>query len=184
MTDLSRIHRETSAYDMGGSSSTAMVALDTDICRSCQFTLHHPCEIFQMTDCPSCLDDVYDCENCEGTGKDLDRLEDGEFPTCATCDGYGKRRGCPECEGKGWVSVTGHQDRIQCEYCEGKGWRYCTKCKGSLRADKFLGFCRGDTFRGVTRIHRKIDVHPRKDEVAKEDWGEVVLPYKPIHPAT
>lgn len=169
---------------MSGSSPAAMVALDTDICQSCQFTLYHPCEIFQRTDCPSCLEDCYNCEICKGTGKNLDVCENGVNPTCDICGGYGNLRGCPECKGKGTLPVIGHRDGIRCDYCEGKGWRYCIKCKDRLRVNKFLSFCKGDTFRGVPRIHRKIHVHPRTNEIAKEDWGAVVLPYKPIGPAT
>lgn len=165
---------------MSDSSSTTLVALNMDVCWSCHYSIHHPCEIFQMTDCPRCAHDVYKCESCKGTGNDRSVLqEDGDYPPCVACNGCGEKRGCATCKGEGSRTIVSRGCTIKCGDCEGLGWKPCEQCNEHRQVKRFVRLCPGDTFSGMERAHRKPPVHPRRDESAKEDWGEAVLPYDP-----
>lgn len=161
-------------------SSTTIVGTDPDVCGRCNNSIHYPCEVFRMVDCPRCGHDVYECGFCGGRGESPFTLEDGTNPTCVPCNGRGELRGCATCRGTGSLASPGHDYDIECGDCAGQGWKPCKKCDQRRQVKRLWRLCPGDTFRGLPRKHVKPSVNPREDEFAKEDWGEMVLPYDPL----
>lgn len=179
ITKLSRTNFKRRSWNMSDSSSATLVAPDPNLCMSCNNRLDYPCEIFKWIDCPRCVDQVYECESCEGSGESGIVLADGTGPPCDSCQGYGRHRGCPSCKRKGFFVATGLNNfRIQCEHCGGKGFRHCGRCNEHHRIRQHWGLCSGDIYYGSRRRHPKPSSNPR-DVGLKEDWGELTIPYEP-----
>lgn len=163
---------------MSASSPMSTQVQRTDLCATCDHSIHYPCEISQWVDCPRCLDQIHVCKACAGIGHGRTKLRNGEYPKCGNCRGDGWLAYCPSCKGAGYFTVVGqHHEAIECEDCRGEGLRPC-ECNDKFRVLRFRGLCTGDYLDGVRRVHPKPPANPRS-RVLKKHWGEVKLPYDP-----